>query len=136
MDLSRIQIPDEALDWSFVRSSGPGGQNVNKVATAVQLRVNLDRAGLPEAVRRRLEKLAGQRLTKQGELLIRADRYRTQAQNRDDAQARLEAMVAQASHKPKHRVATKPTKAAKKRRTDTKTRRGQLKRMRSKKHLD
>jgi len=136
MDLSRIQIPDEALDWSFVRSSGPGGQNVNKVATAVQLRVNLDRAGLPEAVRRRLEKLAGRRLTKQGELLIRADRYRTQAQNRDDAQARLDAMVARASHKPKHRVATKPTKAAKRRRTDTKTRRGQLKRMRSKKHLD
>ena len=123
------------MQWSFVRSSGPGGQNVNKVATAVQLRVDLDRAGLPLGVRSRLEKLAGARLTKHGELLIRADRYRTQAQNRDDALARLEALLAQACHKPKRRVPTKPTKAARQRRTDAKTRRGQLKRMRSKKHL-
>ena len=126
-----IEIPDAAISMQFVRSSGPGGQNVNKVATAAQLRFNLDRAQLPADVRARLERLAGRRLTLDGEILIEAQRYRTQERNREDALARLAALVARAETPPKPRVATRPSRAAKQRRTDTKVRHGAKKRLRS-----
>jgi ribosome-associated protein len=126
----RCHVPDDAVEVQFVLGSGPGGQNVNKVATAVQLRLDLDRAGLPEPVRQRLERLAGNRLTKDGEILVDARRFRTQERNRQDALDRLADLVRRAEHVPKPRVPTKPTKSAKKRRTDTKTQRGKTKRMR------
>jgi ribosome-associated protein len=98
--------------------------------------VNLDRAGLPASIRTRLERLAGRRLTKHGELVIEAHRQRTQARNRDDAIERLVDLVRRASHAPKPRIKTKPSKASKRRRTDTKVRRGKAKKMRSKKSID
>jgi ribosome-associated protein len=131
-----IAIPDEAMQFHFVRSPGPGGQNVNKVSTAVQLRVDLERAGLPPPVRSRLERLAGRRVTKHGELVIEAHRHRTQARNRDEAVARLEDLVRRAIQAPKARIKTKPSKAAKQRRVDTKVRRSKTKKLRSKKFID
>jgi ribosome-associated protein len=131
-----VQIPDAALTWRFVTSSGPGGQNVNKVATAVELRVNVERLGLAPWIRQRLETLAGRRLTKDGEIVIFAQRFRSQAQNRDDALARLEALIAQASHREKPRIATKPTHASRQRRKATKTKRGTTKRLRGKPGMD
>ncbi|MEE9255470.1 MAG: alternative ribosome rescue aminoacyl-tRNA hydrolase ArfB [Pseudomonadales bacterium] len=131
-----VAIPEEAMEFHFVRSPGPGGQNVNKVSTAVQLRVDLDRAGLPPGVRKRLERLAGRRVTKYGELVIEAHRQRTQARNREDAIQRLEDLVRRARHAPKPRIETQPSKAAKQHRLDTKVRRGKSKKLRRKRSID
>jgi ribosome-associated protein len=121
-------IPDEELEEHFVRASGPGGQNVNKVSTAVELRFDVRRsASLPPSVRARLILLAGRRLTKAGVLVIRADRFRTQEQNRADARARLQELVEEASIEPKRRIKTRPTKASKERRLEGKTRRSGIK---------
>ena len=121
-------IPEEELEESFVRASGPGGQNVNKVSTAVELRFDVRRSpSLPPAIRARLLRLAGRRLTKDGVLVIRADRFRTQEQNRADARERLAELVADASIEPKPRIKTRPTKASKERRLEGKTRRSQVK---------
>jgi len=127
---STIAIDDGAISESFIRASGPGGQNVNKLATAVQIRVDLHRAGLPEDVRARLEKLARRQLTKDGVLVITAQRHRTQQRNREDARARLIAMIRRAAVPPVHRRPTAPTAGSKRRRLDTKVRRGALKKLR------
>jgi ribosome-associated protein len=127
----RVALDPEELVESFVRSPGPGGQNVNKVATAVQLR--FDVAGspnLPEDVRIRLARLAGRRLTADGVLLIEAHRHRSQTMNREDARERLFELIRQASVTPKPRRTTKPSAAAQRRRVDEKKRRGAVKRAR------
>lgn len=132
-----IAIDENELSFSFVHASGPGGQNVNKVATAVQLRFDARRSrSLPEPVRQRLAALAGSRMTAEGELLIDARRSRSQAQNRQDAVDRLVALVRQAASPPKRRRATRPTLASKRKRLETKAKRSQTKRLRGRLRRD
>jgi ribosome-associated protein len=126
-----ISIDERELTFEFVRSSGPGGQNVNKVATAVQLRFDVkDSSSLPEAVRDRLIRLAGKRMTEAGILIIDARRYRSQDQNRKDAVQRLVVLIQRAAEKPKPRIRTRPTRAARERRLEVKRQRGEIKRLR------
>ena len=125
-------IPESALSYRFVRSSGPGGQHVNKVSTAVQLRVQLARTRLDKPVLERLIRLAGHQVNARGELVINADQFRSQVRNREDALARLKALVERAWVKPKKRVATRPSRAQKRHRNDTKKKRGTLKKLRGK----
>ncbi|TYC65711.1 aminoacyl-tRNA hydrolase [Stappia sp. BW2] len=127
----RLFILREDLTEDFIRASGPGGQNVNKVSTAVQLRFDL--AGnetLPEDVKSRAAKIAGSRLTLGGEIVLQADRFRTRERNREDALERLLGLLRKATEKPKPRKATKPTLGSKRRRLDAKKQRGQIKKMR------
>jgi ribosome-associated protein len=126
-----ISIAERELEEHFIRASGPGGQNVNKLASAVQLRFDVRRSpSLPEQVRARLEGLAGKRLTREGVLVIHAERHRTQERNRQDARARLIELIRRAAVAPRPRRATKPTAGSRERRLDSKKRRATIKGLR------
>jgi ribosome-associated protein len=126
-----VIIPEDALSESFLAATGPGGQNVNKVATAVQLRFDLAQSGLSHEVRGRLRALAGSRLTGEDVIVIDARAHRTQAQNREDARERLAELIRRALVRPKRRRKTRPGAGAVQRRIDTKKRRGATKRDRA-----
>jgi len=127
-----IALDEDELQESFIRASGPGGQNVNKVESAVQLRFDVRQSpSLPEDVKARLARIAGRRMTNDGVLIITAQRFRAQERNREDAVARLVEMIRQATERPKPRRPTRPTLASKKRRLEAKGRRSEIKKGRS-----
>lgn len=131
-----VQIPEETLTETFLAATGPGGQNVNKVATSVQLRVDLDQLGLRGDVLERLKRLAGSRLTGSGELIITARRFRTQEANRADARRRLAEMIADAHVVQAKRKPTRPSRAAKAKRVEKKRQRSTIKQARGRVTLD
>jgi ribosome-associated protein len=133
----RISLDERELEESFIQASGPGGQNVNKVATAVQLRFDVRHSpSLPAEVKERLEQLAGSRLTRDGVLVIASREHRTQERNRQEARDKLVALIKAAAVVPRKRRATRPTLSSKKRRLDSKTQRSKTKQLRGKKFED
>ena len=129
-------MPEDALSVKFVRASGPGGQHVNKVATAVELRLDLARANLPEGLRARLQRAAGRRLNAAGAIVIFAQNHRSQPRNRDEAFARLWSLVTSATHAPARRIPTKPSRAARELSRESKRRRSTIKRARRRPEID
>ncbi|MCP5104648.1 MAG: aminoacyl-tRNA hydrolase [bacterium] len=128
-----IFLDENELEWEFIRASGPGGQNVNKVSTAVQMRFDVKHSpSLPEEVKHRLTRLAGRRMTREGELVIEARRHRFQQRNRQDALERLLELIRKAAAKPKKRHTTKPTLSSKMKRLESKRLRGDKKKLRQK----
>ena len=131
-----LHIDERELTFEYIRASGPGGQNVNKVATAVQARFDMRASSLPEDVRTRLAHLAGRRVTTEGILVIEAKQFRTQEKNREEAILRLVELIRKASVKPKKRTKTKPTAASKEKRLQSKKVRSRVKRSRSEKNFE
>lgn len=131
-----IHIHESELHFDYIRASGPGGQNVNKVATVVQLRFDTHASSLPEEIKLRLTRLAGKRMTDDGVLLIEAKQFRTQEKNREDAIQRFVELIRKATVKPKLRKKTKPTKASKEKRLQSKKQRGEVKKSRQSKTFE
>ena len=126
-----IVIDESELQWEFVRSGGPGGQNVNKVATAVQLRFDVEGSqSLPQEIKERITRIAGRRMTSDGTLLIKAQRFRSQERNRVDARERLQEIIGEALRKPKHRIRTRPTASSRMQRLESKHKRAAKKGLR------
>lgn len=125
-----LAIGEDEIAWAFMRASGPGGQNVNKVSSAVELRFDVSKAFLPEDLKARLRPLAGRQLTQDGILVITAQETRSQERNREIALQKLVELLRKAAHRPKRRIATKPTRASKTRRLDAKSKHAETKRLR------